>query len=1047
MLPLPLAMLFRPGLTEINRLPARAPLTAHVSAGAAREGGEGPHRLSLDGTWAFQLASSPDAAPSGWTMASTDEPGWRTIRVPGAWTRQDTGDHPHYTNIVMPFACQYPPDVPERNPTGLYRTLFDLPEGWAGRRTILHIGGFESVALVWCNGVFAGMGKDSRLPSEFDLTGHVTERGNRLAIMVIRFSDASWIEDQDHWNHGGLHRSLHLESRGQVHVRDLKVVADLDPGTGKGAVRLRAEVEGPSKGWRVRASVETLGGDMVGRLPEAAVDQFRADGTRMEQVISSHMFHGYAAETALGELDVAPWSSERPVLYRLVTELLDPDGIVHEVHATLAGFRRVEVSGRRLKINGKPVVLIGVNRHDHHPHNGKTVSPEEMREELSVMKRHNINAIRTAHYPNDHRLLDLADELGLYVIDEANVECHARYHEVSNHPDYEGAIFERTRRMIARDRNHPSVIGWSTGNESGRAPVHSAAAAFARHMDPTRFVQYEGAVADRFVTLVSSAQTGVCEGPDAAERAMTDIVCPMYASVEAITGWARWAERTGADDRPLILCEYSHAMGNSNGSISDYVDAFFSEPALGGGFVWDWRDQGLAETDADGHFYWAYGGHFGDEPNDGNFNINGLVGPDGAPHPALREYMWAARPVAARHAGGRRVRLENRRVFEDTSDLQLHWTLQRDGRRVEAGVLDLEIAPGTAIEADIPYRLDCAAGSDWHLLLEWRTRAARSWAPAGLAVAWDQIRLKGPVREEALSPGFPARRTAAADRVSNGPASLYFDRAGGLQRIDLCGETVITGDVTATVWRAPTANAGGKPGVRDSLFPTRCRLWTEWGLNYLRQGPVSRFEDEADGAVRIGLERDWIGANGQRLTHRTVWLLLPDEARVHEEIVVPAAWDDIPRVGVRFEVPRRFARLSWLGPGPDESYPDRQGAQTFGMWETSVREQYHPYVRPQEHGAHTAARQFSLSDGAGGGFGILLPRPLSFSVREHHDADLNEAETLADLVTRDTLEVHIDAAMRGLGTGACGPDVLPQYKVRSGVHAFGWRLRPLRRTD
>ena len=1040
--------IFQPALLEINRLPAAATMQAFPTIDAALAAKAGdlavtPWRLSLDGEWRFLLAARPEDAPSDWTAPDADLSGWRAIRVPGVWTRQDTGDGPHYANWMMPFDCPHAPQTPDKNPTGLYRTRFETPAPWTGRKTILHIGGFESVALVWCNGAFVGMGKDSRLPSEFDLSPYLSAGANTLAVMVIRWSDATWIEDQDHWNHGGLHRSVYIESRAPTHVRDLNAVADYDSETGAGEARLRVFVDGPSAGYSVRAALCDAGGEHGAVFPEAPVAQFDAQGSAVEQLVAAYSFKGFAAEMALTLPDAAPWSAERPTRYRLVVELIDPDGAVCEAHALWIGFRRVEIAGRRLKVNGEAIVVIGVNRHDHHHENGKTPSVEEMRVELETMKRHNINAIRTAHYPNDPRLLDLCDALGLYVLDEANVECHGRYHAVSRDPRYAGAIIDRTARMIARDRNHPCVIGWSTGNESGHAPAHNAAAAMAHALDPTRFVHYEGAM-HRFGSFMLWSDEGAQQAPEAGERAATDIVCPMYPPADFIVRWAQWAERTGLDDRPLILCEFSHAMGNSNGSIADYVDAFYREPALGGGFVWDWRDQGLSETDQDDRFYWAYGGHFGDEPNDRNFNINGLVGPDGTPHPALTEYQWAARPVTAERLGSGDIRLTNRRIFQNTEDLQLEWTLQRDGEAVERGALSPVIAPGGIMVLPALYKTAPGGDGEWFLLLEWRVRDGTSWAPPGTRLAWDQLALSRP-RRESLAPATPViSGVKAPQRIERGDVMVRLGDDGSVRSVAFGGAAVVASDITPSVWRAPTDNDGGKPGVRDLLMPTKCAEWVGYGLNALKRESADAVMDEDAGSVRLKRRQHWAGTGGAVLVHESLWTVRDEAVHMDETVIVPQAWKDLPRVGVRFETPRRFDLLSWYGPGPDESYPDRCGAQATGRWASTLAAQYHPYVRPQEHGAHEAARWLRLADEAGAGVEILFPAPLGFSARLHHDTDLTEAETLAELTMRDTAEIHIDAAMRGLGTAACGPDTLAQYRVGPGKYRFTWILRGLK---
>ena len=1016
MLPLPLSQILDPTLLGLGRLPARATLTP-LEDGKSPGAGHSKWRQSLDGQWRFQLVSRPGLAPDGWTASETVEAPWRDITVPGVWTRQSTGDKPHYANWRMPFDDQKPPGIPEDNPTGLYRTQFELSDSWLDRHCVLHIGGFESLAMVWCNGAFMGMAKDSRLPSEFDLSSAVQTGTNQLAIMVLRWCDATWIEDQDHWNHGGLHRSVWIESRAQTHVRDIIINTDFDPGTQQGLANVRVDIEGPSTGYVVTTRLEDATGGPVCALQQAPVAQFDTTQSVGRQWKQSYEFSGYAASMDLSVEAAQAWSAEQPRRYRLITTLKDPTGAAVETHQTWIGFTRIDTKGRRLSVNGRPIVLIGVNRHDHHPENGKTLSEADIRAELTMMKQHNINAIRTAHYPNDPVLLDLADEMGFYVIDEANVECHARWTEVAQHPSYQAAIIDRTARMIARDRNHPCIIGWSLGNEAGHGPAHDAAAGLARHLASSRFVHYEGAVSLRLSFPFGQSPETTQQTPSALERAATDVVCPMYPPIDHIVDWARWAEDTEEDDRPLLLCEYSHAMGNSNGSIAASVDAFFAEPALAGGFVWDWRDQGLAEHDEDGRFYWAYGGHFGDTPNDANFNINGLVGPDGAPHPALREYKWAARPVVSEWIGTGQMRCENRRVFTDTSDLCLHWCVSRNGVTIEEGTLSPVLQPGETRELSLPVQAEMGGDGEWHVTVYWSLVDATDWAEAGHSVAWDQDLVGG-------APVAPAVKKQSADGFSVLAGELLH-----------AGNPVFAAPITACVWRAPTDNDGGKPGTRP-LFQSKTSEWVRYGLNALQPGEL-RMEQAVETVL---ITRDWAGLDGETLIHRSEWAVSDDQVKFDETLLIPDAWKDLPRVGIRFELAERLSQLHWYGLGPDENYPDRCGAQTVGLWRFSVADQYHPYVRPQEYGAHEQCRWFQLLDETGTGFQFALERPLSFTARPHHDVDLNEAETLAELTAAGTTEIHIDAAQRGLGTAACGPDALPEYLVGPGTYRFRWTL-------
>lgn len=1053
MLPLPLSSLLSPELTQIGRLPARSPLLPYPDEAKARSNSaKSPWRMSLDGTWQFQLITRPEAAPSSWIKTQVPRKGWREIQVPGVWTRQATGDLPHYTNVVMPHALNYP-ETPDENPTGLYRKTFSLPVKWRKRQVIVHLGGFESVALVWCNGAFVGMGKDSRLPSEFDLTPHLNLSGdNLLAVMVMRWSDTTWIEDQDHWFHGGLHRSVHLEARAPTHLQDLTLTADYDPATGSGELSFVAQVSGPASGWHVEASLETQEGKWVADLEPAAVAQFNHAGSKVEQVVQSHRYSGPNAEGKLVLPKVQPWSAESPTLYQLVLRLVDALGRVAEVHSTRVGFKRVSIQDRRLLINGEPVIILGVNRHDHDPDNGKTISRESMRAELVLMKQHNINAVRCSHYPNDHQLLELCDELGLYVLDEANVESHGRYRSVSADSRYQGPILERVMRMVLRDKNFACIIGWSLGNEAGHGPTHDAAAAWIRHQDPSRYVHYECPSFSRF--YVGDPNLGrdakgrkqhlakLCRPPTPIQRATTDVVCPMYPQIWQIQAWAEWAEQTKLDDRPLILCEYSHAMGNSNGSLASYVDAFFEYPALGGGFVWDWRDQGLRETTVDGQEFWAHGSHYGQAVHDAAFCCNGLVGPDLEPHPALSEYRWACRPVTFQRLSARKVQVLNRRHFTGVDDLVFTWALQKDGVAVERGKLKLKLKPGQKKTLELTYKTTLDAQHEWHLLLEGTLLKANNWAAAGHCVTQDQLILREPKRklEKTVVPTHRAQ-SESKRRVEVGPACLTLDSAG-IHSLSLGGVDLIDGGVATTLWRPPTDN----DGVADESQPEDASKRSHWlalGLDRLEAGDTQTTVIEKPGLVQVRCDRKLVSPTGLHATHRSLWSLSEEGVRVDETMLLPKAWVDVPRVGVQFRVPAasELQQLRWFGLGPDESYPDRLSAQTVGLWQQSVSDQYHHYITPQEHGAHTNTRWFELTNAEGDGIRIEFPQPLSFAARHTFDEDLTNAVTTPQLTHRADIEVHIDVAMRGLGTGACGPDALPEFQIAAGPHRFTWLLR------
>jgi len=1035
-----------PQLTGVNRVTMRSPLVPYPDAVSARAGevtldgdgrGSSPWFLDLDGTWRFRYVDRPEHVPADFAdreVDDGDESGWSAIEVPGNWTMQGWG-HPHYTNVIMPFTGR-PPKVPEANPTGLYRTTFSLPPAWRDRRVVLHIGAAESVLYAYVNGTAVGMGKDSRLPSEFDITPYLRRGRNTVAVMVVKWSDASHIEDQDQWWMGGIHRSVYLYATGSTHLADVHVTAGLaatDHLTGSLEVRTTVGFAGRVEaGWCVDHRLETLAGRAVLR----GVASRSLDGD-VPADLRPYLFSGHVVSARADVPGVRRWSAEDPHLYRLVVSLIDPDGAVREVVTQRIGFRSVEVADRELRVNGRPVQINGVNRHDHHPVRGKAVTFDDMRADLLTMKRHNINAVRCSHYPNDHRFYDLCDELGLYVVDEADIESHAWNTSLCHDARYLAAFVDRGARMVQRDKNHASIILWSLGNESGYGAAHDAMAGWIRRYDPSRPLHYEGAI------MFDLDAAAPC----------TDIVCPMYASIDDIV---RWAERGLDTRRPLILCEYSHAMGNSNGSLADYAEAFETNHGLQGGFIWEWKDHGLVHHKPDGTEFWAYGGQFGDTPNDGNFVADGLVGPGGDPHPAMREVAHVFRPVAttatSKELRAGRVRVGNRQWFADVSALRATWEVTVDGRRVQGGALPLPtIAPRSEVVVEVPMSVPVIGpGQECHLTVRFALAGAGNWGPKGHEVAFDQVVVPAPrsrVRVEPLPSLGTVMRAPLADgfqTVSVGPIAVDIDRdAGAIAGLRWHDEEVLAAPVQAEVWRAPIDNDGFK--LMDWIEARVLDRWRTWGLDAIeRTSRGARVTKVADGSVRIVATHELRGADpALAITHRQQLTVLPSaELRFDETVTVPPAFTDLPRIGVSLALAPGFEQLEWLGLGPHENYVDRRASAIVGRWRSSVDDQFVPYLVPQEHGGHTATRWLALERDTG--VGVLLQglgmSDLTFSARHLSTDDLFRAADLTELAPRPETFVALDLAQRGLGTGSCGPDTLARYRVGPGRHRWSWRM-------
>ncbi|MEU8756283.1 glycoside hydrolase family 2 TIM barrel-domain containing protein [Streptomyces chartreusis] len=939
--------------------------------------------LPLDGDWRFQLLSAPDAPVGG---------AWSTAQVPGAWTIQGTSDLPQYTNVRMPFA-EFPPYSPAANPTGVYEREVDVPEDWAGRRIVLQVGAAESVLLVHVDGRPAGISKDSHLAAEFDLTALVRPGARAtVRLTVVKWSDASHLEDQDQWWHGGITRSVLLYATDPLHLADVTVRAAY---SGDLRVDCRVRDAGGTlpEGWY-------LTGDLDGQplAQDAEFDRANAEDERVSDFLGEARLLATVA-------DVRTWNAETPELYDLTVRLHRHDGTVADTSRHRIGFRDVEVVGRDLLVNGERVFVRGVNRHDFHSLTGRTVSYDDMRADLVLLKRFGFNAVRTAHYPNDPALYDLADELGLYVVDEADIESHDHAHEIADDPRYLNAFVDRVSRMVLRDKNHPSVIVWSLGNESDYGANHDAAAGWLRRHDPTRPLQYEGA-----------AKLGWAD-PDVA----SDIACPMYASLEDCLAHALSGQQT----KPLIQCEYSHAMGNSNGTLADHWAAIEATPGLQGGFIWEFWDHGILQRVSDGRpagrggaglydngvaapgYRWAYGGDFGEAVHDGAFIADGVVFPDRTPKPAMYEHREISAPLRIecfRHEG---IVLGNHQHFRGLDWLAGEWRLDlADGTTLTAPAVLPNLCPGETAAVPLPFEVPRDGGEAW-LTLRVTVAEDQPWAARGTVVCVPQVRLRGP----------------AVAEVAPVKGRIEVDGEG------LLVHPLLTAAPTLSLWRAPTDN--------DELGGMAQR-WRSWGLDTLVRKAVSVSEDSG----RVTVEAEYAGTTGV-VRHRQVLTPVEGGVRVEEEAELPEAFDDVARVGTVFETVAGLDLLDWFGQGPWESYPDRSAGAPVGHHSVPVEELFTPYLRPQESGGRHGVRRFALSAPDATGLAVALDEPRQISVTRYRAEDLASAGHHDELVPRPGCVVHIDAAHRGLGTASCGPDTSPSYLVAPGVHRWSWTLRAL----
>ncbi len=1068
----------QPELTGIKKLLPRASFRHAPNRDEALQPSEAnPWFLGLNGKWDFRLAPTPLAADS-----LRSEPGpWGEISVPGTWTMQGF-DRPHYTNIVMPFRDE-PPQVPAANAAGVYRRRFTLPRSWSGQRIVLHFGGANSTLAVYVNGGFVGLSKDSRLPAEFDVGAAVRAGSNEVVAIVCKWSDASFIEDQDMWWMSGLHREVYLYATPPVYLADvfLKPLVGSD-GTATLDATVHVGFTGElSAGWTVELELIDPSGRPVWTKPRSQEVPIRRQSTGFGRLQARLIEKLPRRATYL-------WSAECPHRYRLLIRLggarppgapsKRADSRPNSWAGFSLGFRSVEVRGRDLLINGRRILIKGVNRHDHDDLTGAAVSRDRMLQDVRLMKQFNFNAVRTSHYPNDPAWLDLCDQYGLYVIAEADLEAHDFHNQLCQDARYASAWAERARSMVLRDKNHPAIIAWSLGNESGYGPNHDAAAGWIRGYDETRPLHYEGAISKN-QSYLSWAR---------GSRA-TDLICPMYPTLEELKQWCAFAARhvpprgrrereearlrRGEEqmslarpanaprspltlplhplERPVILCEYSHAMGNSNGSLSDYFQLFKSTPGLQGGFIWEWIDHGLRQKTPAGQPYWAYGGDFGDVPNDANFCCDGLVWPDRTPHPAMWEHKKLAQPVAIESADLRqgRILIRNEQDFRGLDGYDARWDYSVDGVVQRGGKLPLpQLGPGESSVVTVPVRAaEIPAGTEGRLNLHITLAQTVPWAAAGHEVAWAQLDFPFRPRSAPIRARTPDRWQIDEDGgtclITGQDVAAAFDRERGiLTSLRFQGQEILVHGPRLQLWRAATDNDGLKLWGGQEAKPLG--RWRALGLDRLAFA-TQRFRWQRDRSGQVQVEIVTAATGRKRWTdalHRHRYRFGSGGIRVENTIELSAALEDPPRLGVALHLAPGLDQLKWYGRGPGETYSDRKQAGWMAVHASTVAAQYVPYIMPQEHGHHTDVRWLELTRSQETGLRVQFDRPAEFNASHFTAEDLYAAKHTTDLAARAETVLYLDAMHRGLGTASCGPDALPAYRIKRRSGPFAFELKP-----
>ncbi|MCK9222655.1 MAG: DUF4981 domain-containing protein [Limnochordia bacterium] len=964
----------------------------------------------LNGQWKFHYADAPALAPGNFFAEDYDVSAWDDIEVPCSWQVLGYG-RPHYTNVEYPFPVD-PPFVPSDNPTGSYRRDFVLSEDWGERQVFLRFEGVDSAFYVWVNGQKVGFSKGSRLPAEFDITPYVRCGKNVLAVQVYQWSDGSYLEDQDMWWLSGIFRDVYIYATPRTHIYDLTVVSELDAQYQDATLKLEHLIKnfGPHDVEKYQLKIKLLDDAHNEVLVQDAASCLTVSA-------QSETLVRFSASVK----NPRKWSAEDPYLYTLLISLYDDADNIVEVVTSKVGFRIVELKGGNLLVNGVPIMIKGVNRHDIHPDLGRTVPLSVMEEDVLLMKRHNINAVRTSHYPNDPRFYDLCDYYGIYVLDETDIECHGfgpigDIDRISNDPEWEVAYLDRMERMVERDKNHPSVIIWSLGNESGFGCNHEVMAAWTKEKDPTRLVHYEG---DR-------------------EQKVVDIVGPMYTSVEGCIALAE--QETW--DKPVILCEYAHAMGNGPGGLTEYWDAFYKYPRLQGGFVWDFVDQGLRKRDEHGQEYFAFGGDYGDYPNDANFNINGLVFPDRKPSPGMIEYKKVLEPVKVEEADLKtgQVRISNRYDFSLLDHLVLSWSIHRDDQVIQVGTQDLpEIRPGQSQVVTLPYRLPGQASiHDYWLNISFVLGHDQSWAARGYEIAWAQFQL--PVERQQLkvkprNVSILCEESSHQIKVSGADFELVWDKVYGvLSSWCFNNMELLTNGPKLSFWRALIDN--DRPFTAD---------WRRARLHWLQHRIESvKCLEQNERCVKVQVLARIappVLDHGFRCSY-TYTVYPSGDVLIKTEGSPYGNLPHLPRIGLQMTIPKHLDQVSWYGRGPGESYVDSKQANRVGVYACGVEDLYVPYVYPQENGNRTDVRWVSFTNLNGMGLLVVGQPMLNFSAHRFTTEDIQRARHTNELPVRDEITVNLDHRHCGLGSGSCGPATLPMYRIEPEPFSYTLRLRP-----
>ncbi|MDE6556286.1 MAG: DUF4981 domain-containing protein [Duncaniella sp.] len=1048
-------------ILQINREPARA---AFIPFGEKK----GDRSISLNGDWRFHWSPTPDGRIEGFEKTGFNDSGWATLAVPGVWEVNGYGT-PIYASAGYTFKINppYVTDTPkenftafvERNPTGQYRRSFEVPSSWLeGGQTFLRFDGAMSAFYVWINGKMVGYSQGSMEPSEFNVTPYLHPGKNEIAVEVYKYSDGSYLEDQDFWRFAGIHRDITLFHTPDVRLRDFTVrtLPDADYKDFTLQVDPLFAVYNGERGtdYRLNVILSDAGNEVFDTT--IVINEILDLDHKASVMNEWYPQRGPRKLGRINHLVSSPktWTAETPSLYDLTLQLTDAQGNVIENATSKVGFRSVEVKNGQVLVNGKPIRFRGVNRHEHDPLTARVMTEERMIQDIRLMKQANINAVRTSHYPNNPRWYELCDSLGIYVMDEADIEEHGLRGTLASTPDWHAAFLDRAVRMAERDKNHPSVVFWSMGNESGYGPNFAAISAWLHDFDPTRPVHYEGA-------------QGVDGAPD---PATVDIISRFYPRVQAEylnpgikegddkerAENARWerllsiAQRDN-DDRPVLTSEYAHAMGNAMGNFGEYWEEIYSNPRMAGGFIWDWVDQGILHTRKDGKTELAYGGDFGDKPNLKAFCMNGVIFADRSLNPKYFEVKTVYAPIGISlgsfdpATGTVSIVFVNRNHHIDLSGYNCSVTPVINGKKGKPVNLALPaLAPGEEGSATVKIPSLKSSDADLRLDVSVTLREQTDWADAGHEVVMRQLALNPDLLKAVRKPvgltvdGFKVEETAEALTLEGKKFAIAWNRAdGNLNMLSYNGKRIVEGSAFRA-FRAPTDN--------DKSFGNW--LAKDWTRNKIDSPSVSvsRLDwKELGGKFVVNVEQKYSYLDGS-IEVSSVYTVNPDGIVELTQTYSPkGSLPELPRLGSVFVIDNSFDNVEWLGYGPVENYPDRLEASSVGRWNAKVADMYVHYPRPQDSGNLESVAEIALTDNAGKGLQVTAASDLiSASALPYSVADLTSVSHDCDLKPSGKVYLNLDAAVLGLGNSSCGPGVLKKYAITPGEHQLKVVFSPLK---